>query len=226
VEFPAGTIFMPCGENAPEEARLEHFGPRLRPGPAAWREIADWWLCHKSGANTPNWDIAVGCEIEGRPGLVLVEAKANWPELGVAGKAIAADASERSRENHERIGAAIEEARRGWCALDPRVSISRDSHYQLANRLAFTWKLASLGIPVVMLYLGFTGDDGISDAGAPFVDDADWQGAFRGYSADVVPRDLFERRLVICSTPCWLLSHSRPVLGLSPRRTPRSGPGK
>ena len=38
-----------------------------------------------------------------------------------------------------------------WLRTDPRVTISRDTHYQLANRLAFTWKLASLGISVVLL---------------------------------------------------------------------------
>jgi hypothetical protein len=32
-------------------------------------------------ANTPNWDLAFGCEIAGKTGLILVEAKANEPEL-------------------------------------------------------------------------------------------------------------------------------------------------
>lgn len=34
--------------------------------------------------------------------------------------------------------------------------IERDSYYQLSNRFAWTWKLASLGVPVVLLYLGFS----------------------------------------------------------------------
>jgi len=55
----------------------------------------------------------------------------------------------------------------------PDVRLDRDSHHQLANRLAFTWKLATLGIPVVLLY--FTGrDEGIADAGEPILDDAYW----------------------------------------------------
>jgi hypothetical protein len=36
-------------------------------------------------------------------------------------------------------------------------------HYRFANRLAFAWKTASEGMPTILLYLGFTGDDGISD---------------------------------------------------------------
>ena len=143
---------MPRGHAAPDEGRLETFGPSWLPGHPAWRALEDWWLIHKAGANTPNWDIAVGCTIENRPGLVLVEAKAHWFELSTAGKSLASDASQNSRQNHAHIGAAIDEACAGWRRTDSRVTISRDTHYQLANRLAFTWKLASLGIPVALIY--------------------------------------------------------------------------
>ena len=221
VHFSAEAPFMPRGVAAPTEARLETFGPSWLPGDQAWPQLKEWWLGHGRGGNTPNWDIAVGCEVAGSPGLALVEAKANWPELGTGRKRLAADASAGSRENHERIGAAIAEACAGWKLVDDGVCISRDSHYQLANRLAFTWKLATLGIPVVLLYLGFTGDDGIRDAGRPFADDADWQNAFTAYVPDAVPLTMFQRRLDVESTPVWLLSRSRPVIHVSPAvRTP------
>lgn len=216
VQFSAETKFMPKGVKAPAEARLYSFGPSWLPGNPAWAAIEDWWLCHKGAANTPNWDIAVGCEIEDDQGLVLVEAKANWPELGTGGKSIAEKASSNSRANHDRIGAAVEEACAGWRLLDDRVSISRDSHYQLANRLAFTWKLASLGIPVVLLYLGFTGDEGIRDAGEPFADGAGWQNAFGKYVSNTIPIELFDKRLEVGSTPMWLMSRSQPVIEVSP----------
>jgi hypothetical protein len=210
--------FMPQGPAAPREARLESFGPAWLPGHPAWPALVDWWLAHPAGANTPNWDIAVGCEIEGRPGLALVEAKANWPELGKTGKRRSAGASARSAANHERIGRAIDEACLGWRRLNPRVSISRDSHYQLANRLAFTWKLASLGIPVVLMYVGFIGDEGIRNAGRPFSDDADWRAAFTAYVSGAIPVELFERKLVIGSSSVRLMLRSRPVIGVSPER--------
>ena len=216
VDF-SDAVFMPRGADAPVEARLERFGPAWLESPV-WNELQNWWLCHKAGATTPNWDIAVGCSIEGRPALVLVEAKANWPELGVAGKPQRVDASSRSMQNHDQIGAAIEEACVGWHAIDPGVRISRDSHYQLANRLAFTWKLASLGIPAVLLYLGFTGDVGIEDAGAQFKDDANWQQAFALYASGAVPLCLFDHRLEAGGTPLWLMSRSRPVIEVSPSR--------
>ncbi len=124
----------------------------------------------------------------------MVEAKANWPELKEDGKPSCEDASPRSRENHERIGSAIAKACEGWRRIDPRVSISRDSRYQLANSLAFTWRLATLGFPVVLVYLGFTGDDGISK---PFADDADWMDAFRQYTSGVVPSGLLKLQLEV-----------------------------
>ena len=100
--------------------------------------------------------------------------------------------------------------------MDERVAINRDSHYQLANRLAFTWKLAMLGFSVVLLYLGFTGDDGIRDVSPPFSDGEDWGRAFNRYAKSAVPLDLFERRLELGPSPVWLTSRSRPVLEVSP----------
>ena len=152
---------------------------------------------------------------------MLVEAKANWPELSRAGKELSSSASARSHENHHQIGAAIAEASVGLQQIDPGFAISRDSHYQLANRLAYSWKLAKLEIPVVLLYLGFTGDGGISDVGAPFNDGEEWSAAFRTYAADAVPPDMINRRLDVAGTPMWVMVRSRPVLeGSSSLRKP------
>jgi len=216
VEIDSGARWMPGGYERPDEARLEIFGPEWMPGHPAWDDLADWWLVHKRRANTPNWDIAVGCIIENRPGLILVEAKANWPELGTGGKPLSDRASENSQENHAQIGCAIEEANVGWQQIDSRVNISRDSHYQLANRLAFTWKLGMLGFAVALLYLGFTGDEGIRNVGSPFEDEDDWNHAFLAYAEGTVPLDLFERRIDLGPAPVWLTSRSRPVLEVSP----------
>lgn len=213
-------MFMPQGSAKPREARLETFGPAWLPGHPAWQTIEAWWLKHTEGANTPNWDIAVGCQVEERPGLVLVEAKANWPELSAAGKGAANETSSKSVENHEQIDRAINEANNGWQKIDDRTSISRSSHYQLANRLAFTWKLSQLGLPVVLIYLGFTGDEGIRDAGKPFSDHGDWQKAFKGYSKRALPETLLETRIDTGRAPVWVFSRSRVVMEQSP--APRS----
>jgi hypothetical protein len=212
----ARSEWMPRGYHAPDEARLGTFGPRFLPDSAVWTTLRKWWLTHESGANTPNWDIAIGCDVEGRSGLILVEAKANVPELAVAGKLVDSTMSARSGENHRRIGLAINEE----CAELQRISvttaISRDSHYQLSNRVAFAWKLASLGIPTILVYLGFLGDEGIRDAGAPFTDSAHWEATFAQYAHSVVPRDLFERRIDCGAAPAWFQVRSRHVIEASP----------
>ena len=207
--------WMPRGYASPDEARLETFGRACLPANPAWPTLAGWWLAHQGG-NTPNWDIAVGCRIDERPGLLLVEAKANWAELSTAGKQLKPNASRKSWENHKRIGAAIGEACDAWQQIHPRVTIARDSHYQLANRLAWTWRLVTLGIPVVLLYLGFTGDEGIRDVGEPFPDDASWQRAFAEYSNPSIPMELVGNRLRLDQPPAWIVSRSRPVLSISP----------
>lgn len=220
-------LWMPRGHAEPLEARLETFGPRTMPESCAWERLRSWWLVHHEGANTPNWDLVMTAMVEGGPGLVLVEAKANVPELNSSGKGLAVDASAKSRANHARIGAAIDEARVAMSAMLPRIAISRDTHYQLSNRLAFMWRLASLGVPVVLVYLGFTGDAGITDAGPPFVDASHWRSVFSSHAQAVVSfGEAAETRLDCGLAPAWFLVRSRPVLQSSPpaiRRPSTSG---
>ncbi len=211
---PAG---CPRGYRSPDEARLETFGPEALPNPETWSRLRTWWLVHERGANTPNWDIAASCEIEGRAGLILVEAKGNVPELSVTGKPVDAEASAASSENHQRIGLAINEACAALQRISASTAINRDSHYQLSNRVAFAWKLASLGVPTVLAYVGFLGDDGIADVGPPFKDAAHWEAVFARYAHSVVPRELFEPRIECgtAPTPMWLLVRSRQVIEAS-----------
>ena len=73
---------------------------------------------------------------------------------------------------------------KGYGSLKRGLRSAAARNYQLANRLAFTWKLASLGLPTVLIYLGFYGDRGIGDAGAPFESDDDWKDTFKRTSAE------------------------------------------
>lgn len=209
------TVYMPAGPSDPREARLETFGPRVLPAVEVWPALHQWWLKHPRGANTPNWDLALGARIEGRPGLVLVEAKANVRELSDAGKAAPTEGSDNSAENHTHIGKAIAQANAGWMRLAPAARLSRDSHYQLSNRLAFTWKLATSGLPIVLVYLGFTGDGGIADAGEPLRDDAHWRAVLRRHAEGVGMAGVWEKRLDFGAAPAWVLCRSRPVIETS-----------
>ena len=91
------------------EARLDRDVGFL--GPEVRQQLRDWWLKVVRGANTPNWDVATTCKIEGRNGLLLMEAKAHSNELSNAGKST--PRNENGWKNHERIGSAIEQARAG-----------------------------------------------------------------------------------------------------------------
>lgn len=208
--------WLPLSYKNPEEARLEEFGPGWLPGHPIWEELQGWWLDHPENANTPNWDIALGCEIEGRPGLILVEAKAHETELDTKPKGRSKPESDKSKANHERIGKAIEQARDALRACDPHVNISRDTHYQLSNRVAFLWRLAQAGIPTAVIYLGFTGDQPFGKGVTPFRDHEHWVRAFQAYAERVWPITMVDRKLDIAPVPAWFLVKSREVAEQSP----------
>lgn len=162
-------------------------------------ELAKWWLVHREHANTPNWDLLSTAAIRGQPGLVMVEAKAHENELKTEGKALKArpgkKISERSEQNHEKIASAINEANAALNKVRRGFAISRDTHYQHANRIAFGAKLANLGIPVTLVYLGFTGDTGIPEVEQPFMSRKDWEDAMKVYAADILPGDFVEQAI-------------------------------
>ena len=141
--------------------------------PSIRRSLRNWWLAVPKGANAPNWDISSTCRIRSEPGLLLVEAKAHANELAGEGKSC--PTSENGRRNHERIGIATTQATSGLhLQTGRRWDLSRDHHYQVSNRFAWSWKLASLGIPVVLVYLGFLNACEMADVGSPFRSEEEW----------------------------------------------------
>jgi hypothetical protein len=156
-----------------------------------------------------------------------MEAKANLPELSAAGKVIRSprkkegederrEPSQKSRANHERICAAIAEAGRALAALELTTKFTAVSHYQLANRLAFSWKLASLGIPVALTYLGFLGDRGIGNVGLPFTDADNWHDTFKAHALPLICLETPEVSASKRGLPFWFAVRSRSVLTQSP----------
>ena len=192
----AGDIWMPQGFFDTEEAQL-HKAPRLL-SQAVCRALQSWWLAVP--ATTPNWDIASTCTIEGRKGLLLVEAKAHDEELigEEAGKRLDRNASDGTRKNHARIGTAITQANTALNAVVPGWNLSRDSHYQMSNRFAWSWKLTELGFPVILVYLGFRYAVEMNDLGNPFVDHADWQNLVTAHSRHLLPSShIWENKLIL-----------------------------
>jgi hypothetical protein len=157
----------------------------------AWSAPLDpcWWVIGRG--NRPTWDLLCHVLIGKKPGLLLVEAKAHEGELIWAGKPLAPTAKRASKENHNRIAGCISEANSALNKLcQGFFNLGLDSHYQLANRVAYAWKLASLGLPVVLMYLGFVGDIYFADY---IRDDPHWQRIVGGYLQGVVSQHFPEK---------------------------------
>ena len=112
--------------------------------------LGDWWP-HR-GEN-PSWSIeARPCGIEDDEGLLLIETRV--PDS--SGKHLAATASHDSQMNHIQILNAIAQAAASLqLATNMPGDISRDQYYQLSNRIAWAWRLATRGISVVLYYHGY-----------------------------------------------------------------------
>lgn len=186
------------------------------------RQLAAWWLRGgRSTGMTPNFDIASTCLVGGKSGLLLIEAKAHDQELTkeAAGRVLPPEASEDRKASHPGIGQAIEEARVGLeAATGMPWRISRDSHYQMSNRFAWSWKLTELGVPVVLVYLGFLSADEMADRGAPFTDDRMWADLVLAQSRGVVPEAVWGRNWAVngVSFVPLIRSASQPLIRVAP----------
>jgi hypothetical protein len=196
--------WMPGGFLEPDEAKLGECGRFLSPDRR--EELTQWWLKVRANANTPNWDIVSSCNIDGEPGLILVEAKAHVAEAKSEGKP--EGKSEKSADNHQQINDAIQKSNSGLNSILPGWNLSHDSHYQLCNRFAWTWKLATLGVPTILVYLGFLGATEMSDQGQPLTSAQHWQNIVLEHAKALVPEDAWERRLQTSGAPLWALIRS------------------
>lgn len=166
--------------------------------------LQDWWLKNPRNANTPNWDIASRCLVRVKsrrlPGLLLVEAKAHVKELGKGGKKL--PTTQDGWANHEQVGRAISDASAAFQkATAMRWAISRDRHYQLSYRFAWSWKLASLGIPVVLVYLGFLNAQDVAGEGTLFYTADDWTNAMMQHGEGVIPWDAWNTEVKFADAP-------------------------
>jgi hypothetical protein len=190
-------FWMPRGFLQSEEAKLGEAEGFLSAG--AREAVTAWWLARRAGANTPNWDIACTADIEGRRGLVLVEAKAHSTEMKKDGKDLG------HPENEISIRAAIRQANEGLNGLEAGWNLAADSHYQLCNRFAWAWKVASLGVPVVLVYLGFLNAEDMAKRGQPFRTANEWADAVRSHAQGLVPDSAWDKRLDVEGTPLRVL---------------------
>jgi hypothetical protein len=195
---------MPQGFYQTDEAKLPE-AERLLPSDLR-NELKRWWLAVSStNTRTPNWDVASTCTIEGKAGILLIEAKAHDQELikeETGRKSIEAPVTVNARRNLLRIDWALRDASVAlaedtgvtWC-------LSRDWNYQMSNRFAWTWKLAELGVPVVLVYLGFLNASEMSDRGKPISDVSEWEKLVKRHSQLLFPAEVWGQRWVCSDQP-------------------------
>jgi hypothetical protein len=198
--------WMPVGRPVPRDGRWDTSPARearldqasgLLPEDARGA-LRKWWLATPDSrrANTPNWDIASTCQVGNDNGLLLVEAKAHRSELSKSGKTLKKGAREASRWNHDQIKTKITEASSKLGGSGAGWNLTCDTHYQLSNRFAWSWKLASMGMSVVLVYLGFLHADEMADRGAPFASADKWRDAVFEYAEGIVPEQAWGGSLI------------------------------
>ena len=200
---PDDLVYFPKGPRSPDEAKLGETACLL--DVELRKAVTSWWLAVRRAANTPNWDIAVRCLILGRPGLILVEAKAHDKEFGLGGFGAT------NPDNKERIRQAVYEANCWLNAGWPKWNLDVESHYQLSNRFTWAWKVASMGVPVILLWLGFLNAEEMRDRGKPFGSPDEWLYAVLNYAKGVVPDDVWGRAIEVNGTPFLPLIRSLSV---------------
>jgi hypothetical protein len=197
-EIKAGMKWAPRGFLEPDEAKLGETAGFLSDEDRL--TLTQWWLAKPGRANTPNWDLVSECLIGNRSGLILVEAKAHEGELNH-------DSCGAVKENEVSIKAALAQATVAWNQLLPGFALSADSHYQLSNRFAFAWKVAELGTPVVLVYLGFLNAHEMNGCRL-LVSDGQWRSCVMKKSAGLVPEDVWEKTFDVNGTPLTILIRS------------------
>lgn len=191
-EVTASDCWMPQGFDFVDEAQL-HQAPSLLTQEQCDR-LAGWWFAVKTGdgQNSPNWDIASTCRIGDRDGLLLVEAKAHHNELKET------DAGHGSGGNCDGIRHCVDDANlRLGQATGLRWELSCEHHYQMSNRFTWASKLTEMGIPVILLYLGFLNADDMADRGKPFEAADAWENLVKEHSKPLFPGEIWGKEWTV-----------------------------
>ncbi len=165
--------------------------------------LADWWLANSRG-RMPHWDIASSCIVEGRHGIVLIEAKSYDKELvkEEAGRKKPPMLTAEAVENQGRVAACIKEANRilkrdtgaAW-------KLSPEHHYEMSMRFAWACKMAELGLPVILVYLGFLNATEMVDKGLPFASEKSWEDQVKAHSRAILPEGAWGTKHTVAGQP-------------------------
>ncbi len=215
-----GAVRAPCGMDRPEEPRIDEVNGLIKDHDVR-AALHDWWVEPDAKGRTPAWNIAAACTIGSRPGVLLVETMAHVGELN------SDHMPTREKPHLARIRGALAEASDGWNAalldyadqrgfkLSHKVKLSTDSHYRLSTRFAFAWKLADLGVPVALVYLGFLNAMEIEDDGRLlFRNHAMWGRCVFEKTNKPLPEEIWNETFDVRGTPLTVLQRSAQIAPL------------
>lgn len=138
----------PLADRRYEEPRDQTFWPAIERDDLM-PSFSEWWPARGG----PAWDALALARATGSDlaTAILIEAKAHPMEF--VGPGMGAT----SARSIAKIKSALDECRLALGARAP-LDVWTSSHYQLANRLAWAWKLTEAGQPTVFTYVGFAWD--------------------------------------------------------------------
>ncbi len=164
-------------------------------------QIRTWWFKIKRGYQRgASFDIASTCKVNRKHGILLIEAKAHNRELLAEekGKTLKDIPTNGELINHQHVGKAI-----AW-ANDRLIAntglywqLSRDRHYQMSNRFAYSCKLTELGFPVLLVYLGFLNANEMEDKGQPFDNHKQWENLVKSQSRQIIDPEIWNNKWII-----------------------------
>lgn len=144
IEIPDDFVRYPRGFLNPHEIQIDKAKIPIGGKKDYCEVLNSWWLA-KPSSKTPVWDLVCSATIDGKDGFILVEAKAHEGELKEDDEFKAGKDS----VNKMPIITALRNINK-----DCGYNLSTDRHYQMSNRFAWSWKLASEGVPIILIYLG------------------------------------------------------------------------
>ncbi len=71
----------------------------------------------------------------------------------------------------------------------------------MSNRFAWAWKLTDLGVPTVLVYLGFLNAGEMSDRGKPIPDATAWETLVKEHSRALFPAEVWNRAWSLKGSP-------------------------
>ena len=211
----AGEAWLPAGFDGPRAVMLVDGDDRLL-ARTHQEALVAWWQAVHGGqrGEFPTWDLVWTARAGGTRALVLGVATAHEGELR---ERTGAERAEAGPDGRWRALADVSEALE---AITPGWALTR-APPPFADQLAWAWKIASLGVPVVVACVGFLHATEVVGRDHWFLEANGWDRALRASLDGAVPAAAWGPRLPVGDA--WLQLVTPATHVRLPRPCPRCG---